>query len=174
MVCNLSVNAATALAACPVSRPAPDRESGSYNAYQSRPSMAVDILSIGANPALTAYMSRLFQRFGWTIRTSASLDEVRVFLENNRAAVAVCEESWLEGGWQDVLAIVNSIPNGPKLVVIGNGEDLVDEVAALGGFDALMPPLDNAEVIWSVASAWRDWMESFESPQTRGPRCSDA
>lgn len=174
MVCNLSEKALTAMAACPLAPPTPERETESNNACRSKASMVADILCIGADPTLAVYLSGLFQPFGWTIRRSVSLEEVGEFLESNRAAVAVCEEALPGAAWQDVLSIVNSVPSAPMFVVVGNDRALLDGVLALGGFDALTRPLRESEVIWTVASAWHQWMKRFESQHTRGTRCSDA
>ena len=174
MVCNLSEKALTAMAACPLAPSAPERETESNNAYRSKPSMVADILCIGADPMLAVYLSALFQPFGWTIRRSVSLEELGEFLENNRAAVAVCEEALPSAVWQDVLSIVNAVPDAPMFVVIGSDRTLLGEVSALGGFDVLTRPLREAEVIWTVASAWHQWMTHFEGQHTGDPRCSDA
>jgi DNA-binding NtrC family response regulator len=141
---------------------------------QERPTAVVDVLSIGANPTLAVYLSGLFRRFGWVVRRSASLEEARQFLENNRASVAICEEVLPDAVWQDALGTLNAIPEGPMFVVIGSEKTLLGEVLALGGFDVLTRPLREAEVIWTVASAWHQWMKRFEDPDSGGARCSDA
>jgi DNA-binding NtrC family response regulator len=174
MVCNLSEKALTAMAACPLAPSAPERETESNNACRSKPSMAADILCIGADPTLAVYLSGLFQPFGWTISHSVSPEEVGAFLESNRVAVAVCEEAWPGAAWQDVLSIVNSVPSAPMFVVVGSDRALLEGVLVLGGFDVLTRPLREAEVIWTVASAWHQWMTRFEGQHTGDPRCSDA
>lgn len=174
MVCSFSEKALTGMAACPLAPPASERETESNNASRSKASMVADILCIGADPTLAAYLSGLFQPFGWTIRCSVSPEEVGEFLESNGGAVAVCEEALPGATWQDVLSIVNSVPGAPMFVVVGSDRTLLDEVLALGGFDVLTRPLRDAEVIWTIASAWHQWMKRFESQHTGGTRCSDA
>lgn len=119
-------------------------------------------------------MSGLFQRFGWTVRLSMTLEDAIDFLQEHKAAVAICEETLPDGTWRDAARILNSFPNAPMVVVIGSDRALLDEVLALGGFDVLTRPLRESEVIWTVASAWHQWMKRFQYQATGGPSCSDA
>jgi hypothetical protein len=174
MVRNLSRETLTSLAAW-ARAPLPiEVDAERWKSRQEQTSASVDILSIGSNPTLPVYLSGLFQRFGWTVGRSANLEEAGAFLAYNSAAVAICEEALPDAVWQDALAVLNALPDAPMVVVIGDDKALLDEVLALGGFDVLTRPLREAEVIWTVASAWHQWMKRFENPDTRGPRCSDA
>lgn len=164
----------TSMAACPqlpadlVPEPRGDRTN------RLQPSGATDIVTISGNPTLGVYLSGLFQKSGWTIaRTRTCADGVS-FVRDNRAAVAVCEETLPDGCWYDAAAALNSLPDAPALIVIGDDPAIAQEVEALGGFDALVRPLREAEVVWSIASAWHAWMRRRESGGSGGYRCSDA
>jgi hypothetical protein len=176
MVCNPSAPARTlaAMAACPRMPFTLEAEAESCNARRGQPSGVTDILTIGANPTLGVYLSGLFERFAWTISRAWSCANALEFLQETNAAVAVCEEFLPDGAWQDMASGLGSVPKAPALVVIGNDRALWDEVVALGGFDVLARPLRETDVIWTVASAWHDWMKRFGSPPTGGARCSDA
>jgi hypothetical protein len=59
------------------------------------------------------------------------------------------------------------------LIVIGDDPAIAQEVVALGGFDLLVRPLRESDIVWSVASAWHAWKRN-ESGGRGGPACSDA
>lgn len=124
-----------------------------------QPSRAVDILAISDNPTLSVYLSGLFQKSGWIIARARTCAASVSFLRYNSAAVAVCEESLPDGFWHDAATALSSLTDAPALVVVGDDQSLVHEVVALGGFDLLVRPLREADVVWTIASAWHAWMK---------------
>lgn len=134
-----------------------------------------DILTIGTNPTLGLYLSDLFRRFGWSVARTRDCAGALEFLQANGAAVVVCEESLADGGWQDAAERMASIENAPPLIVLVESERL-SEVVAHGGFDVLTRPLREADVVWTIATAWDHWMKRFERSGNGngGIRCSDA
>lgn len=173
MACNPSRETLSVMAACPrlpfpMEAGAEERES-----RQRRPSAFADVLSLGANQ-LAIDLAGLFGKFGWTVRRAANLAEAREYLGHDRAAVVVCEEALPDAAWQDAALALSAIPGAPMFVAIGGDKARLDEVLGLGGFDLLTRPLRDAEVIWTVASAWHQWMKRFEHPDEGDARCSDA
>jgi len=151
---------------------APERRGDQTNRLQ--PSRATDIVTISANPTLGVYLSGLFQKSGWTIARTRTCADGLSFLRDKRAAVAVCEETLPDGWWYDAATPLNSLPDAPALIVIGDDPAISHEVMALGGFDALIRPLRESEVVWSIASAWHAWMKRREGGASGGYRCSGA
>ncbi|MCC6362493.1 MAG: response regulator [Bryobacterales bacterium] len=166
---SLSVTAACAQLPSPMEVDAENRES-----RQERKQAVTDVLSIGANPTLAIYLAGLFAKYGWTVRRSANLEDARAYLADHRAAVVVCDEALPDAAWQDALGALKAIPDAPMFVLIGSEKTLLGEALALGGFDAVIRPLREAEVIWTVASAWHQWMKRFEDLDSGGAPCSDA
>lgn len=134
-----------------------------------QPSRSIDILTISDNPALSVYLSGLFEKCGWTMVRVQTCEAGMSFLRENRAAVAVCDESLPDGFWHDAAAAFSSLPNAPALVVVSDDQSLVHEVLTLGGFDLLVRPLRESDVVWTVASAWHDWMRRFAETKTGVP-----
>jgi DNA-binding NtrC family response regulator len=134
-----------------------------------RPSRAIDILTISGNPTLSVYFSGLFQKTRWAMARAYTCEEAMSFLRENRAAVAVCDESLPDGFWHDAAAAFSSLPDAPALVVVSDDQSLVHEVLALGGFDLLVRPLRESDVVWTVASAWHDWMKRFAGRENGAP-----
>jgi DNA-binding NtrC family response regulator len=143
-------------------------------ALHRQPSRAADILTLGENPTLAIYLAGLFQQSEWRIAHAHSCADGVSFLQDSRAAVAVCEEALPDGTWCDAAAAFHSIADAPALVVIGDNPSLLEEALALGGFDALIRPLRESDVVWTIASAWHAWMNRFDSGGKGAPSCSGA
>lgn len=143
-------------------------------AHSHQPGSAAEILTISDNPTLALYLSGLFEQCGWTIARTHSCGAGLSFLRENRAAVAVCEEVLPDGSWQDAAAALGSLPDAPALVVVGEDEALGREVSALGGFDVLVRPLRQSDVVWTIASAWHAWKKRCEAGGNGGLPCSGA
>ena len=133
-----------------------------------------DILTISDNPTLDVYLSGLFKQSGWTIVRRRTCKAGVSFLRDNLTAVAVCEESLPDGFWHDAAMVLSSLPDAPALVLIGDDQALAQEVHALGGFDALIRPLRESVVLWTIASAWHAWMKRREHGRNGVPKCSRA
>lgn len=153
----------TSMAACPQLLYDVGKGPQERRRQRHQPSRAIDILTITDNPTLSVYLSGLFRRSGWIIARTRTCREAVSFLKTNQAPVAVCEESLPDGFWHDAAAALGSIPGSPALVVIGDHQSLVHEVRALGGFDVLVRPLRESDVLWTIASAWHAWMKRFEA-----------
>lgn len=140
---------------------------GMDRSYQR--SRVLDIVTISDNPTLSVYLAGLFHRSGWTTARTRSCEAGVAFLKDNRAAVAVCEENLPDGFWDDAATALNSIEDAPALVVLVSDASLVHEVVAMGGFDVLVRPLREADVVWTIASAWHAWMKRHEQKQEGVP-----
>jgi len=121
-----------------------------------------DVLTISPNPTLSLYFSGLFDQFGWAVVRRDSCERAIDFLRGNRAAVAICEEDLPDGDWKSVMRAAGTILDPPSFVVIGEEARLWKEVSRLGGFDVLTRPLRQADVVWTIASAWHHWMKQAE------------
>ena len=159
----------TSMAACPQLPYELVNEPREGRIQDQQPSSVVDILTISDNPTLTVYLSGLFHRSGWTIARARTCREGFSFLKNNRAAVALCEESLPDGFWHDTAVALSSLPDAPALIVVSSDPSLLHEVLALGGFDVLVRPLRECDVIWTIASAWHAWKKRLG--QSEGVPC---
>lgn len=137
-------------------------------------SRAADLLTVGPNLTLAAYLSALFQPSGWTIVRTLDIAAGLDFLRTNPTAVAVFEEVLPSGDWRDAAAAFASILDAPSLIVVGDDHSLTPEVLGAGGFDALIRPLRESDVVWTVASAWHAWIKRHEGVEKGVHRCSGA
>ena len=159
----------TSVAACaPLPFGAP-RDAKSHPLRDS--ASTTDILTVSDNPTLDVYLSGLFKQSGWTIVRRRTCEAGVSFLIDNPTAVVVCEESLPDAFWHDAAMVLSSLPDAPALVVIGEDQSLAHEVHARGGFDALIRPLRESEVLWTIASAWHAWMKRRENGGNGVPKC---
>jgi len=135
-------------------------------------SYATDILAISENQLLSVYLSGLFRPSGWAIAHATTCRAGVSFLKGNQVAVAVCEENLPDGSWRDVADVLSSLPHAPALVVVGRGRELLHDVLASGGFDALVRPLRESDVVWTIASAWHTWTQRPQGGGSGALRCS--
>jgi hypothetical protein len=159
------------VAACAQLPPRSEPERRDARAPRRRHSRWADVLTVGAGSALEDYFAGLFERSGWTVSGVSGCVAASQFLRDAGAAVVVCEERLPDGCWRDVAFRLNAVPDMPNWIVVGDGEDLPGAVLARGGFDTLTRPLWDCEVLWSVASAWHEWMKREEA-RRGGSRCS--
>jgi DNA-binding NtrC family response regulator len=157
------------MAACPQLPFDLSREPQAAGLDCRRPSRASDILTISGNASLSIYLSALFHKSGWAMARARTCEEGLSFLTTERAAVAVCEESLPDGFWHDLAAAFRSLPEPPALIVVSDEYSIVQEVLASGGFDVLVRPLQEADVVWTIASAWHAWMKRFGRSGTGAP-----
>lgn len=157
------------MAACPQLPYGLPKEPREVRSRHQRPSGATDIVAIGDDPTLSVYLAGLFEKSGWTIARARTCEEGASFLSENRTAVAVCEQRLPDGFWHDAAFEVSSIPDAPALVVVGDDESILHEVLALGGFDVLVRPLRERDVVWTIASAWHAWMTRFKGREDGAP-----
>ena len=93
------------------------------------------------------------------------------FLRDTRTAVAVCDESLSDGFWHDAATSVSLLPDALAFIVIGDDEALAQEVQALGELRAVVQPLRESDVLWTIASASDAWVKH---PEAGEPKCSRA
>jgi FixJ family two-component response regulator len=83
--------------------------------------------------------------------------------------VVICESSLPDGNWKDVLGQVAPMADAPRLIVTSFHADdrLWAEVLNMGGFDVLLKPLDESEVLRVVDLAWRNWEDERQRRKQR-------
>jgi DNA-binding NtrC family response regulator len=102
----------------------------------------------------------------WMVFDAGDLVSALVLLERHEIGVVVCEGAL----WQEVLRHLNARANAPSLIVTSRVADwhLWSEALTLGAWDVLAKPLDLAEMIRSVQSAWQHWDDQIHMlPRTK-------
>jgi hypothetical protein len=141
-----------------------DSEAASHAA----PANQIDVLTICSDARMADYWFRLFRSCGWKIAQTRTCADSVSFVKRNRVAVAVCDATLPDGSWRDAALAFRSVAAPPALVVVGRDGALTKEVAAIGGFDTLIGPRQDSEMIWTVADAWQSWMKRNQAANGDG------
>ncbi len=134
------------------------------------PDRIVTVLAISGNEDDLVALRNLFGHSNWKLRTARSWTEGHAALEREPVGVILCEHKLPDADWKDVLASVQSRPELPLLIVTSRLADdqLWAEVLNLGGYDLLMKPFDQTEVVRVVSLAWLNWKHNRQTMLKRG------
>ncbi len=132
-----------------------------------------DILTIGQEGAVFRPIRRALRSSGWALAHAATLESALRYLQSHVAAVAVTGSEVAGESWKNVVSRLGILPDGPEIVVLTWDELSVEDVVKNGAFDVVRCPAADADLLWTVASAWRVWMAQQEREPGSG-RCSDA
>ena len=114
-------------------------------------------------------LRRILSRDRWKVHEARSYREAMSALCADRMPVVICESSLPDGNWKDVLGQVAPMADAPRLIVTSFHADdrLWAEVLNMGGFDVLLKPLDESEVLRVVDLAWRNWEDERQHRKQR-------
>ena len=116
---------------------------------------------------------RALRPTGWVIRHVDNLGPAAAWLQSDVAAVVVIETEASYRSWATSVLGVHELAGAPEVVVVTSNESSLHDVLKSGVFDVLRRPLDESNLLWTVASAWHAWMKRRERQPGGGP-CSDA
>jgi DNA-binding response OmpR family regulator len=122
-------------------------------------SVQLSSLAIGPSEEDLSFLTYRFKEAEWTLYTAHTYREALAELNWNRVPVVLCECPLPDGNWKDVLSQLAPMPDRPRLIVFSRHADegLWAEVLNLGGFDLLATPFRDAELVFTIGSAWLDW-----------------
>lgn len=162
----------TAVMGCPVTRTA---ESGAMGgrwaagalAHEETPAV-IDVLAVCTSPALSVYLAGVVQPFRWALDEVRTVAEALEVLDKHRTAVVVCESTLGDGTWRDLAGDLRGLRSAPALIVVEDDSLASGEVEAAGGFGTISMQHREADVIWTLASAWHMWTSEAEVRRSIG------
>lgn len=102
-------------------------------------------------------LQRILPSSRWNLRFAPSFQEAKAALHSSSISVVICNAG-LEGGhsWKDLLKVAQAMDAPAQLIVADRlaDEALWAEVLNLGGYDLLMTPFADQEVLHVVPMAW--------------------
>jgi DNA-binding response OmpR family regulator len=130
------------------------------------PEEVVTVLSIGVPEQEQEELRRIFHSSNWVMHEARDCREAVQFLKGNPLGVVLCESSFGEKCWKNMLEECSRLRRPPLLVVTSRKADdtLWSEVLNLGGYDVLAQPYDRAEVVRILSLAWLHWKTSMTAP----------
>lgn len=134
-------------------------------AVSPRPDRSVTVMYVGAARDDWSSLFHIFQHTNWTLCCASDYEEATELLRQYFAPVIITEARLYDGRtWQDFLQC--RPPGGrPRLIVAANSQadSIWAEVLNCGGYDVLMKPFDQTEVVRVVSLAWLNWREELAS-----------
>ena len=121
-----------------------------------------------------AFLEQKFQEADWTLYVAHTYREALIRLSHVRVPIILCECQLPDGNWKDVLSQLAPMLDRPRLIVVSRHADerLWTEVLNQGAFDLLATPFREAELVFTIGSAWDDWTGEQERHRSRGLRKS--
>ena len=126
------------------------------------PTCKVHVIAVSPFESDHVLLAHIFGHTAWKLDSARSLREASVQLFTPRVnvvpPVVLCDELLGDGGWQDMLRLVQDLPEPANLVVTTSRADdrLWAEVLNLGAYDVLQKPFQAQEVFRTVGLAWTD------------------
>jgi len=117
------------------------------------------ILFVGIAEGDGLCLDKILLDSNWQSHGVGTCQQALDFLDGHHASVVLSEPELSDGSWRDLLHGMASLSAPPSLIISSRLADhhLWAEVLNLGGFDVLMTPFEEEEVLRVTGSAQRDW-----------------
>jgi DNA-binding NtrC family response regulator len=117
----------------------------------------VPVLFVTPNMEDHTSLRKILDGPSWEVFAAYSCREARAFIESQSVPVVICERALPDGDWQVLLDAIDQLPRKTSLIVVSRvaDEQFWAEVLNLGGYDVLLTPLEETEVLRVTHSAWR-------------------
>lgn len=112
------------------------------------------ILSVSSSPSDHLALRNLLAGAAGSVQEASNCAEAARWLDHAHFAGVICDDFLPDGGWQDVLALVASLPAPPPVIVTSRLADdrLWAAILEAGGYDLLSKPIDLAELRQDLAA----------------------
>ena len=120
----------------------------------------VSILSVGHLDDDHLRLSNIAVAWKWKVYRAFTCREAAEILGDvAEIPVVLCERELRDGGWKNILKIVEEHQNQPLLIVTSRlaDEALWAEVLNIGGYDVLLTPYETEEVVRVISVASMYW-----------------
>ena len=113
------------------------------------------LLTVGLSAEDSESLRKILAPHGWEIREAAGWVQVYERLRSGSYSAVICEHNLPGGCWKDVLVELEDWSPSPPLIVTSRHADnhLWAEVLNLGGYDVLLTPFEELEVVFLLTQA---------------------
>ena len=117
------------------------------------------VLAVSALPADRLRLREILSQRNWELHEASDCREALALLGGQSIPVLLCGRDHADGGWKDLLNATERLLAPPKLIVYSRLADdsLWAEVLNMGGFDVLITPFEEEEVLRVTFAAWSRW-----------------
>lgn len=119
-------------------------------------SQTVEVILVSGCTRDVVELRNCLRGSAWTIKTAFDLNSALELLSNLVTPIIICSDDIQGGSWQEVLAVVRTLPGHPKFIFATDTIDsgLWAEALHLGAHDVIAKPFNNEEVLHVVRTAW--------------------
>ncbi len=144
--------------------PARTSQPSSESRTHPQPEKVVSVLAVSPFEEDHLFLGSIFSHSKWHICGVKSWRDAANHLSEQTTPVVICERDLPDCEWKEVLAGLGRMPDSPLLIVTSRwaDENLWAEVLNLGGYDVLMKPFDQTEVVRVISLAWLNWKSNRE------------
>jgi DNA-binding NtrC family response regulator len=121
------------------------------------------VLAVSPLPADRCQLREILSQGSWKLHEASTCREALALLRDHSIRVLLSERDHADGNWEELLNATARLPAPPKLIVFSRlaDESLWAEVLNMGGFDVLMTPFEQEEVLRVTFAAWSRWECDF-------------
>jgi response regulator RpfG family c-di-GMP phosphodiesterase len=104
-------------------------------------------------------LAGMCSRRQWNVLFADTYEQARAALDHLKAPVILCDRDLPGSQWRDVVQVLASSPHRACVILISRVVDnyLWNEVVQRGGYDVLLKPLREEDVVRTVRLAWSYW-----------------
>jgi PleD family two-component response regulator len=120
---------------------------------------AANVLVLCSHASDRVRLREIFRRHGVRLCEAVTWKDGTEVLARYRPQVVICEAFLPDADWKRVLGQISLLKDAPRLIVLSShaDESLWSEVLNSGGYDLLIKPLVEDEVVRVVGLAWQDF-----------------
>ena len=120
---------------------------------------AITVIGLAFTDKDRAVLAEVCSRRQWNVLFADTCDQARAALDQVKAPVILCDRDLPGGEWRDVVQALASFPHRACVILISRVVDdyLWNEVVQRGGYDVLLKPLREEDVVRAVRLAWSYW-----------------
>jgi DNA-binding NtrC family response regulator len=123
----------------------------------------VKVLAVSPAERDQTCLQRRLGHTSWSLLPAGTIAEALDAIEQHRIPVVVTRERLPDGGWKELLARIQSLPDAPELIVMGaDNEGLWFDALNGGAYDVLPKPLQSSEVFRIISLAWQKWRAALK------------
>lgn len=123
----------------------------------------VKVLAVSPAERDQTSLQRLLGHTSWNLLPAGTIAEALDAIQQHRIPVVVTRERLPDGGWKELLARIQSLPDAPELIVMGaDNEGLWFDALNGGAYDVLPKPLQSSEVFRIISLAWQKWRAALK------------
>jgi DNA-binding NtrC family response regulator len=137
------------------------------------PTGITDVVTIGEEATVFRPVQRTLRPTAWAVTHVGSPEAAVAYLQSNVAAVAVTEAELSGRDWERTVSWLRELPDAPEVVLVTWKDLPLGDVLRHGAFDVVRRPFTHSDLLWTVATAWHNWMTRRER-RYGGASCSDA